>query len=573
MRKWEKQKQLAKVGGYWYDLGIYSLAGDDMYALLAFIPIVFCVVVMAVFNWPAKFAMPISWLITAVLGFFVWNMDVLKLTAYTVAGFFNSIEVLIIIFGAILVMNTLKMSGGMVAINNGFRSTSPDARVQAVIVGFLFVSFIEGAAGFGTPAALAAPLMISLGFPPVAAVVMALICDSACVAYGAIGTPVQQAIACLGGADKLGAEYVGQMTLWTAIPHAVMALFLPFIAITIVCKFFSKEKSIKPALQALPFCLFAGASFAIPYVLINIFVGHEFPSLFGALIALVITVLAAKFKFLTPKKTWHFGPESEWEDGWKATQPPAPPKESPMSLIRAWIPYVIIALILVATRIPALGIKGLLNQVGSIFAIKGENLFGVENTAFTLKWAYVPGTAFILVALATVFLHKMKAKDVGAAWTASLKQVSGAAIALVFGLAMVQILRYSDSGAMKSMIYYMAEALSKVGRSLYIAISPVIGVLGTFISGSNTVSVTLFANLQEQAATNLGLNTAIIVAANTVGGSIGTTIGVNSVVAACATAGIAGKEGKIIRTNAIPAAISIGVVILVLMVAFYVIGL
>ncbi len=550
-----------------------------MYALLAFIPIVFCVVVMAAFNWPAKFAMPISWLITAVLGFFVWNIDVLRLTAYTVAGLFNSIEVLIIIFGAILVMNTLKMSGGMVAINNGFRSISPDARVQAVIVGFLFVSFIEAAAGFGTPAALAAPLMISLGFPPVAAVVMALICDSACVAFGAIGTPVQQAITCLGGAEKLGAGYIGQMSLWTAVPHAVVMLILPFMAIAIICKFFSKEKSVKPALQALPFCLFAGASYAVPYVLINIFVGYEFPALFGALIALVITVLAAKFKFLTPRKTWHFGPESEWEDSWKASHPPAPPKESQMSLIKAWIPYVIIALILVATRIPALGIKGLLNQVGSIFVIKSGNLFGVENTAFTLKWAYVPGTAFILVALITVLLHKMKAKDVGAAWAASFKQVSGAAIALVFGLAMVQILRYSGSNdvaavdEMKSMIYYMAEALSKVGKSLYIAISPVIGVLGAFISGSNTVAVTLFANLQEQAATNLGLNTAIIVAANTVGGGIGNMICVNNVVAACATAGTAGKEGKIIRINAIPAAIYTAVVILVLMVAFYLLGL
>ena len=549
-----------------------------MYALLAFIPIVFCVVVMAVFNWPAKFAMPISWLITAVLGFFVWNMDVLKLTAFSIAGLFNSIEVLIIIFGAILVMNTLKMSGGMVAINNGFRSISPDARVQAVIVGFLFVSFIEAAAGFGTPAALAAPLMISLGFPPVAAVVMALICDSACVAFGAIGTPVQQAIACLGGAEKIGAGYIGQMSLWTAIPHAVVMLILPFIAIAIICKFFSPEKSVKPALQALPFCLFAGVSYAVPYVLINIFVGYEFPSLFGALIALVITVLAAKFKFLTPKKTWHFGPETEWEDSWKASHPPAPPKKSQMSLIKAWIPYVIIALILVATRIPALGIKGLLNQAGSIFVIKSGDLFGVENTAFTLKWAYVPGTVFILVALITVVLHKMKAKEVGNAWAASFKQVSGAAIALVFGLAMVQILRYSGSNdvastEMKSMIYYMAEALSKVGKGLYIAISPVIGVLGAFISGSNTVAVTLFANLQEQAASNLGLNTAIIVAANTVGGGIGNMICVNNVVAACATAGTAGKEGKIIRINAIPAAIYTGIVILVLMVAFYIVGL
>lgn len=550
-----------------------------MYALLAFIPIVFCVVVMTAFNWPAKIVMPISWLITAALGLIIWDVDILSIIAYSISGFFNSIEVMIIIFGAILVMNTLKMSGGMVAINNGFRSISPDARVQAVIIGFLFVSFIEAAAGFGTPAALAAPLLISLGFPPVAAVVVALVCDSACVAFGAIGTPVQQAIACLGGAEALDAEYIKQMSLWTALPHAVVMIFLPFMAIAIMCKFFSKEKSIKPALQALPFCLFAGLCFAAPYVLVNIFVGHEFPALFGSLIALIITVIAAKYKFLTPKTLWHFGDESEWDENWKATHPLAPPKDSKMSLVKAWIPYVIISLLLVATRIPALGIKGLLNDDSTIFVIKSGNLFGVENTAFTLKWAYVPGSVFILVALISILLHKMKRQDVVSAWGASLKQVSGAAVALMFGLAMVQILRHSGSndvsaiGETKSMIFYMAEALSKVGKSLYIIISPIIGVLGAFISGSNTVAVTLFANLQEQAANNVGLNTAIIVAANTIGGSIGNMICVNNVVAACATAGTAGHEGKIIRTNAIPAAIYTLVVILVLFVALYLLGL
>ena len=548
-----------------------------MYALLAFIPIVFCIVVMAAFNWPAKIAMPITWLITAVLGYIVWGMDLLSLTAYSIAGLFSSFEVLIIIFGAILVMNTLKMSGGMVAINNGFRSISPDARVQAVIIGFLFVSFIEAAAGFGTPAALAAPLMISLGFPPVAAVVVALIGDSACVSFGAIGTPVVQAIACLGGADKVGAAYIGEMSLWTAIPHAVVMIVLPFMAIAVMCKFFSKEKSIKPALQALPFCVFAGISFAVPYVLINIFVGYEFPSLFGSLIALVITVVAAKFKFLTPKKEWHFENESEWENDWRASHPPAPPKESKMGLVKAWIPYVLIAIILVATRIPALGLKKLLNE-GTGFVIKSSDLFGVKNTAFTLKWAYVPGTVFILVALITVLLHKMKGSDVGKAWAASFKQVSGAAIALIFGLAMVQILRYSGSNdvastEMKSMIFYMAEALSQVGGFLYVIFSPIIGILGSFISGSNTVAVTLFANLQEQAASNLSLNTAIIVAANTVGGAIGNMVCVNNVVAACATAGTAGREGKIIRINAIPCAIYTVIVVAVLLVAFFVLGL
>ena len=136
-----------------------------MYALLAFIPILFCVVVMAVFNWPAKYAMPVTWLMVVILGLTAWGMDFLSVAAYSIAGLFSSIEVLIIIFGAILVMNTLKLSGAMSSIGNGFRSVSGDARVQAIIIGFLFVSFIEGAAGFGTPAALAAPLMISLGSP------------------------------------------------------------------------------------------------------------------------------------------------------------------------------------------------------------------------------------------------------------------------------------------------------------------------------------------------------------------------------------------------------------------------
>lgn len=548
-----------------------------MYALLAFIPILFCVVAMAVFNWPAKYAMPVTWLMVAILGFFFWGMDLLTLTAYSLAGLFSSIEVLIIIFGAILVMNTLKMSGGMSAINNGFRSISPDARVQAIIIGFLFVSFIEAAAGFGTPAALAAPLMMSLGFPPVAAVVVALICDSACVAFGAIGTPVVQAITCMGPQIATDA-FIGEMSLWTAIPHAVVMLILPFMAVAVMCKFFSKEKSVKPALQVLPFALFAGVCFAVPYVLINIFVGYEFPSLFGSLIALVITVIAAKCKFLTPKTVWHFGPESEWEESWKATKLPEAPKQSKISLVRAWVPYVLIALILVATRIPALGIKGLLNDASSIFVIRTGDLFGVENTAFTLKWAYVPGTVFILIALVTVFLHKMKGSDVKKAWAASFSQVSGAAIALVFGLAMVQILRYSGSNdvasdEMKSMIFYMAQALSKVGSVVYVIFSPVIGVLGAFISGSNTVAVTLFANLQEQAASNLGLNTAIIVAANTIGGSIGNMICVNNVVAACATAGTMGREGKIIRINAIPAVIYTVIVICVLAVAIGILGL
>lgn len=538
-----------------------------MYALLAFLPILFCVVAMAVFNWPAKLAMPVTWLLVAVLGLVFWEMELLTVLAYSLAGLLSSVEVLIVILGAILVMNTLKMSGGMNTINNGFKAISPDARVQAIIIGFLFGSFIEGAAGFGTPAALAAPLMISLGFPPVAAVVVALICDSAAVSFGAIGTPVAQAFTCL-GPEIATEEFIRSNSLYTALPHGIVGIFVPFIAIAVMCKCFGKERSFKPALQALPFALLAGVCFCLPYVLINYFVGYEFPSLFGGLIGLVLTVLAAKFHILTPKTPWRFPDREEWDMSWRATLPPARPKESKMSLVVAWLPYLLIALILVLTRIPALGLKGILNDPDSIFVLRTGDIFGVPNTAFALKWAYVPGAAFILVALLTVFIHRMSFKETKEAWSASLRQVSGAAIALVFGLAMVQLLRYSGANdvadpGMKSMIFYMAQALSRVGETLYLIFAPLIGILGAFISGSNTVAVTLFTNLQYQAAENLSMNTALMVALNTVGGAIGNMICVNNVVAACATAGTSGREGKIIRLNLLPTLLYTLLVILI----------
>ncbi len=539
-----------------------------MYAFLAFLPILFCVIAMAVFNLPAKYAMPAGWLISVVLGVLVWGMDLLTVAAYSIFGVLNSLDVLIIIFGAILLMNTLKMSGGMATINNGFRSVSPDARIQAIIIGFMFASFVEGAAGFGTSAALAAPLMVSLGFPPVAAALVALVSHTVAVSFGAIGTPVAQAFQCL-GSEVATETFRDSLTLWTAIPHAVVGIFLPFITGAIMCKFFGKEKSIKPALEVLPFSIFAGLCFSVPYLLVAAFLGYEFPSIFGALIGLVLTVIAAKCGFLVPKKVWNFAPEEEWDDSWRATGEPTPPKASNMSLIKAWFPYVLIAVLLVLTRIPQFGLNGILLDPDSIFVLKTPDVLGVAGTSYSLKWAYLPGTIFVIIAIVTIFLHKMKKEDVKKSWVDSLKQMSSAAVALVFGLALVQIMRFSGandvaSEGMKSMIFYMAEALSAVGKVLYVIASPIIGVLGTFISGSNTVSVTLFTNLQHMSALNLGLSEVLVVAMQVVGGAIGSMICVHSVVSACATVGTNGKEGQIIRACILPAVIYIVIVIAVI---------
>lgn len=529
-----------------------------MLALLAFIPILVTLLLMMIFNWPAKWCLLISWILAGVFAFFFFDIDFKAIFAGSIFGMLNTADVLIIILGAILLMNTLKKSGATASINRGFMNICPDKRVQACIIGFSFCSFIEAAAGFGTPAALAGPLMVSLGFPPMAAAMIALVCDSTAVSFGAVGTPITSALGALNLTEN--AEFVSEFSFWTALPHAIVGVFLPLIVLLMTTKFFSKEKSFKPALEAAPFAIFTGLSFSIPMLLTTIFIGYEFASLIGALCSIAITVIAAKKGFLVPKKTWTFGDQNTWDKEWLATSEVTPIAESNMSLIKAWVPYLLVATILVITRIPQLGIKDLLTS--GLFVIKINNLFGFENLDWSLKWAYLPGTFFILVAIITNIIHKMKKEEIIQSWKETLKQLSGAALALLFGLALVEILKYESVEGI-SMMNEMASALSKVGKELYIIISPFIGVLGAFVSGSATISMNLFSNLQFDAATNLSLPTTCILSMQCVGAAIGNMVCINNAVAASATIGTVGKEGKLIKMNAIPMLIYAAITILI----------
>ena len=528
-----------------------------MLALIAFLPILATLVLMMVFNWPAKRCLMISWAMAFVIGVLGFNVDIGALAAGSAYGMLSAIEVIIIITGAILVMNTLKASGATAAINRGFMNICPDKRVQACIIGFSFCSFIEAAAGFGTPAALAGPLLVSLGFPPMAAAMATLIFDSTAVSFGAVGTPVSTGLTMLGlGGD---AQFAADFGFWTAVPHAVMGTFLPLIVLMMITKFFSHDKSFKPALEAAPFALFSGLSFTVPMLLITKFIGYEFASLLGALISIAVSVVAAKAGFLVPKKHWDFGDPEQWDYEWQATCRVSPVAESKMPLLKAWVPYVLIAAILVITRIPQLGIKGLLTG-GAPFVVGIQNLFGFENLDWNLKWAYLPGTVFILVALITNLYHGMSVEKVKESWKATFKQVSGAAVALLFGLALVEVMKYKNADGV-SMMVSMANALANLGDSLYVVIAPFIGVLGAFVSGSATVSMTLFANLQFDTATALDLPAVLIVSMQCVGAAIGNMVCINNAVAASATIGTSGREGKLIKMNAIPMVIySLGTV-------------
>ena len=519
-----------------------------MLALLAFIPILITLILMMFFNWPAKWSLLVSLGLSIVFGFFFWHIPIGELFAGVVYGMMNSADVLIIITGAILLMNTLKASGATAAINRGFMNICPDKRVQACIIGFTFCSFIEAAAGFGTPAALAGPLLVCLGFPPMAAAMITLIFDSTAVSFGAVGTPVTAALGALGKSGDVA--FTSQFAFWTALPHAIVSIFLPLIVLMMTTKIFGKEKSFKPALAAAPFALFTGVSFAVPLLLISIFICYEFASLLASLFSIVATVIAAKCKFLVPKTTWDFGNADEWDKEWLATSKVTPVAESKMSLIKAWVPYLLISLILVITRIPQLGVKNLLTS-GAPFVVSVNNLFGIDKLDWSLKWAYLPGTFFIIVALITWFYHKMNKSEVVCAIKDTGKQISGAALALLFGLALVEIMKYKN-GAGVSKMDEMANALAMVGQELYVLISPFIGVLGAFVSGSATVSMNLFTNLQYETASALDLPTVFIISMQCVGAAVGNMVCINNAVAASATIGVTGREGKLIKRNAIP---------------------
>lgn len=524
-------------------------------ALLAFSPILLTIVLMVVFNWPATKALPTALLSAILVAFFAWDMNAQNVFGYTLFGFLKAFDILIIIFGAILILNTLKLSGAMATINNGFNGITTDRRIQAIIIGFMFGGFIEGAAGFGTPAALAGPLLVGLGFPPLAAAIVALIFNTVPVPFGAVGTPIFGAMSTLesnlANTGISSDTFMMELTTWIAIPNAIAGIFIPLLGIMILTKIFGKEKSIKPALAVLPFAIFAGAAFMIPYVLIGIIFGPELPSLIGALVGLSVVVYAAKKRFLVAENSWEFVEKSNWPDIWKSTSDTGRVGKSEMSLLKAWSPYLLIAIILVVTRIPAFGLKEFLTAQNLTLA----NVAGIEGLDYVLLWAYLPGTIpFILVAIITHWYHKMPAEDIKKSWSLTVGQIKGAAVALLAGVGMVQLMLNSDNNptGMASMLTEMAETAAGLSGIGYPLFATLVGMLGTFVSGSATVSNILFMSFQYETASILGMPQILILSMQGIGAGIGNMICVNNVVAVAAIVGCLGAEGNIIRINALP---------------------
>ena len=543
--------------------------------LIAFIPIAIIFILMVGFRWGATKAMPVAFIAAVLLAVLVWDTPMNWIYAASVNGAGIAIQILLIVFGALAVLFTLRESGALAAINRGFTAISPDRRIQAIIIAWFFGSFIEGAAGFGTPAALAAPLLLSLGFPALAAVMVSLIANSTSVSFGAVGTPtligVGQTLNTPEFLEKITAsmgysDFIYQVGWWTALQHAIPAIFVPLLLVTMMTRFFGEKKSIKEGLSIWPFAVFAGLCFVVPYVLVAWLLGPEFPSLLGGLTGLAVILVTTRTGFLVPKEPWDFPEKSRWEKNWMGSiSMTSKESKSGISLIGAWVPYFLIALLLVLTRVRSLPFG---EWIKSTLTIQYSELFGTS-IGNTFNILYIPGVVpFVLVALLCIPIYRMNSKQIKLAWGETFKRIKNPTIALLFAVPMVRVMMQSGAeGDLNSMPLVMAEGVTKIFQGAWPLVDSFIGALGSFMAGSNTVSNMLFSIFQYSIAEQLGISKIIVVALTNIGGAIGNMICVHNVIAACATVGLVGVEGILIKRNLIPMTIygiTVGIIGLIL---------
>lgn len=535
-----------------------------MLVFLALLPILSVAWLLVIRRWPASRAMPVSYLVVVILAVGIWRVAPTRVLAATLSGLVTAATLLYIVFGALLLLNTLEQSGGLARIRHMLAGVTPDRRIQVIIIAWTFGVFIEGAAGFGTPAAVAVPLLVGLGFPAMAAVVAGLVIQSTPVSFGAVGTPIRIGVSRgLEGdpevqalADQMGygqwSDFLAMIGGKVATLHAATGMLIPLILVCVMTRFFGPRRSWTDGLRVWRFALFAAAVVIGPYWVVAQTLGPEFPSLVGGLVGLALVSLAARAGLFVPQdEPWDFAPREQWPEHWTGIFAMDAAVDQPLRIGRfaAWLPYLLVAVLLVATRIESLGIASWLRSID----LGPKNLLGTDISS-RAELLYSPGSIFVLVSLLTVLLHRMPGAACAAALHKSARALVAASVALVFTVPMVQVFINTDLGAAnyEKMPIVLARGMAALVGQAWPLLAPVIGGLGAFVAGSNTISNMMFSLFQFQAAQKLSIDPTWVVALQAVGGAAGNMICVHNVVAASAVVGLLGREGTIIRYTIFP---------------------
>ncbi|MEO1748256.1 MAG: L-lactate permease [Pseudomonadota bacterium] len=476
-------------------------------SIFAAAPLVIVLFAMAALGWSAASAGLVALCAAAALAIFVFGLsselvpEPLNMVSGIAAETLHSTATILwIILAALVLFEYQKRSGGIERIRNTLASFTDDRRIEALLIAWFFGLFIEGAAGFGTPVALAAPLLVGVGFPPVRAVSMALVGHAAGVPFGAVGTPTIAQID-ISGLDAT--PLAGTIAAINVVIGMGMLLALMQMA---------DERPIKGSDIFL--AVLAAICFMVPYLLLAWFTGPELPALAGAMIGLVVFLIILRIRSAVRSV---------------ALRP----------LIGDLVPYMILVGFILLTRLIE-PIKTAFND----FAFQWE-LFGVFSGNFAP--IYHPGTLMMVAIALGSFAYKRSDLFLPSVMAALQRLVS-------VGIALMLMLALSRTMVHAGMIDALAKTAALAGP-VWPFFAPMVGTLGTFVSGSATTSNILFTEFQLSTANTIGLPAAAMVAAQGVGAAIGNLIAPHNIIAGCATVGLVGKEGGIMR-HMVPVALT-----------------
>lgn len=478
-------------------------------ALIAFIPMIWLFVSLGILKMASYKACGIALVLTAVFSLLTFNMPVKFLIQSVVeGGVYAVVSICWIIVSALLVYNITLKTGALEIIKKMLTNISSDRRIQALIIGFAFGGFLEAVAGFGTAVAIPAGILIALGFKPLKAAVVCLISNTVPVALGVLGVPV------ISLAETSGLD-VDKLAFYICIQLIPFATLLPLLLVYVVTDSVKKLKgAIFPA-------LLSGIAFVAGQTLVAVFIGVSLAATVGALSSLVVLLLWCK---ITGEKCPY---RFENDEPWKEEKDRIKGLEG----VKAWCPYIMIfALIVLVQFLPVL------NQPP--FLLSKQFYFGENGKAVTFNWLTSGGSLLFIAAFVSGLIQGLSMKGIFKVLKETLIQVKVSVLTIVLVVALAKIMTYSG------MIASGASIIAAVSGSFFPFLSPILGTLGTFITGSDTTSNILFGGLQQQTAASLNLDEYWIVAGNGSGATAGKMISPQSISIAAASTNNAARESE-----------------------------
>ena len=515
-------------------------------AIVAATPVIVLLGALAFFHVKAHRAALLGLAVALGTAIFVYRMPWTMAAASAVNGAaFGLFPIGWIVLNAIFVYDITVKTGKFEVVKDTIAGIASDRRIQVLLIGYSFGAFIEGAAGFGTPVAISAAMLIGLGFKPLAAAGLALIGNTAPVAYGALGTPIIVLAKVTGlPLDQLSAM-VGRQ--------------LPFFSVVVPFWLVCAMSGWKGMIEVWPACLAAGLGFAIPQFLVSNFHGPWVVDIVAAASSLICTV--GFLRFWQPGKTWRFLHEREGavpplvpslavnrSIGAAAAETPRRPTSREAWI--AWMPWILLSVFVFAWGLPQMKawLNGIHNPTWQVpwlhnLVLRAKPVVfkpTPEGALFSLNYISATGTGLLLAGIVSGFLLGLTPGKLFGIYLGTLRRVRYSLLTIAAMLALGFTTRYAGSDAT------MGLAFASTGR-FFAFFSPILGWLGVAITGSDTSSNVLFGNLQQVTAHQVGMSPLLAAASNSSGGVMGKMIDAQSIVVAGVATGQVGQEGVILR--------------------------